>query len=232
MTACEEQGIGISALQASVLVVLLLGALAANFNWKWRSPPPAMDVMVFDRNLSPPKPQPKEPKTPTAKSQPAPKPTPKPEPRGAELGVKPNETKTKKPEPAPVPKPEEKPAPEPEPEPSDIRELLEEISETEQAAPDPELVDIYRNRIRSLIERYLRHPEGVPQDARVVLIVRLGTNGALNGDPVIDVSSNYPDYDVEAVRAVIFAQPFPMPTDPALLREFQELRLTIEPRKN
>ena len=126
---------------------------------------------------------------------------------------------------APTPE-EETPTPKPEAEP----EL--EIAE-EPSAPDPELIDIYRSRIKTLIERGLQTPSGIPSNARVVLLVRLGENGLLIGDPELIDSSGYPEYDKEAIRAIVFAQPLPVPSqDPKLMEEFRELRIDITPRES
>ena len=222
--SCEEQGVALSALQAAVLVAALLAVLLANFDLRWETPEPSIDVIVFNQDFSPlPLPQPEP--------EPKPEPLPEPEPTPAELGVKPEPepepAEEKPPEPLPEPKPE--PLPEPEPELADLNELLKQIEDAPSAAPDPELIDIYRLRIKSLIERHLRIPEGTPGDVRAVLLVRLLPSGNLEGDPVVEQSSGFPEYDTEAVRAVIFAQPYPMPADPAVLEALRELKLTVRP---
>ena len=234
--ACEEHGVKLSAAQAALCVALLLAALVANFDLDWESPSPAVDVIVFDQDFSPQPPVVKEKPEPEPEPEPKPEPKPeappKPEPTVAELGAEPEpkqEEKKVEPLPEPETKPLEETLPEPEPELADLSELIEELSETETAAPDPELIDIYRARIKSLIERHLRIPEDTPQDARAVVLMRLRPDGTLAGDPVVEVGSGHADYDSEAVRAVIFAQPYPMPADPAVLNALREIKLTIRP---
>lgn len=237
---CEERGVALSGVQAAAVMLLLLSVLSLNLQWRFERPEPTMDVVVFDQEFAAPKPpeelpQPKQIPIPKVEPPPPPpKPEKKPEKVQAELGTKPEpEEKKKEEEPPPEPEPEPEPAPEPTPEPEpvpDLSEIIEEIEAAEPPPPDPELIDIYRNRFRSLIERHLRTPEGVPADANVVLLVLLRKNGTLDGDPAVIESSGHPAYDNEAVRAVIFAQPYPMPREPVLLEEFRELRLSIQPR--
>lgn len=231
---CEESRIWLSGVQAAFATLLLLSLLSLNLQWHFERPPPTMDVLVFDQEFAQPKVPaelPKPPEIPKLKPlEPPPKPKPKPEKTQAELGTQPKEEE--KPPPKPDPEPEPEPVPEPEPAPDpEIPVPIDEIEGAELPPPDPELIDIYRNRFRSLIERHLRTPEGVPPDANVVLLVLLRDNGTLDGDPVIVEPSGHPAYDNEAVRAVIFAQPYPMPTEPSLLREFRELRLSVQPRE-
>lgn len=235
---CEERDVKLSAAQAAVAVGALLAALSLNFSWSWDRPSPPIDVILFNQDFAPqqepPKAleePPKEPDPPPPEPEPEVEEPPEPQQTVAELAVEPEPDVEEPPEEIPPPVPEPVPEPEPLPEPQidEISRLIDDLDDIEQPAPDPELIDIYRVRIKSLIERHLRIPENTPEDAKVVLLMRLRPGGNLDGDPTVEESSGYPAYDNEAVRAVIFAQPFPMPSDPAVLRALQEIKLTVRP---
>jgi colicin import membrane protein len=59
--------------------------------------------------------------------------------------------------------------------------------------------------------------------------ITLLPDGSLLDDPVLLKSSGIPAYDNAAARAILLAQPLPMPTDITLQREFRELKLSIRP---
>ena len=97
-----------------------------------------------------------------------------------------------------------------------------------------ELFGVYERRISRKIELYLNQPVGLPSDADIeaTILIRVDADGFLidGSEPVVWKTSGYPEYDTAAIRAVIQAQPLPMPKDePVLLEKFRELRLIVEP---
>ena len=90
----------------------------------------------------------------------------------------------------------------------------------------------YLGRIKKVIERHLQTPPSArgEEDLLVVVEVRLDTDGTLLGLPSVLESSDLPDYDEAAVRAVLKASPFDMPREPELLEEFRILTLHITPQ--
>ena len=97
-----------------------------------------------------------------------------------------------------------------------------------------ELFGVYERRISRKIEIYLNQPVGLPSDADIeaTILIRVDADGFLidGSEPVVWKTSGYPEYDTAAIRAVIQAQPLPMPKDePVLLEKFRELRLIVEP---
>ena len=95
------------------------------------------------------------------------------------------------------------------------------------------LLAIYIQRIRAQVSRYTSNPEGVPQDIKVVARVLLNRDGTLASMPTIVESSGNAAYDDQAMRAIIRAgqDGFPIPTEPELQSEFDELLLSISPRE-
>ena len=92
---------------------------------------------------------------------------------------------------------------------------------------------IYLGRIRAQIENRMDTPVELIGRKDVVVEVRvlLHADGELKGWPKVVRSSGFPDYDEEAVRAVIQAAPLLLPADePELLREFLQLNLRIRPK--
>ena len=95
------------------------------------------------------------------------------------------------------------------------------------------LRDIYLGRIRAQIENRMDTPAALVGREDVVVEVRvlLHSDGELKGWPKVIRSSGFPDYDEEAIRAVIQASPLLLPADePELLREFLQLNLRIRPK--
>ena len=94
------------------------------------------------------------------------------------------------------------------------------------------LQNSYIGRITQGIERHLQTPPSArgEEDLLVVVEVRLDTDGTLLGLPSVLESSDLPDYDEAAVRAVLKASPFDMPREPELLEVFRILTLHITPQ--
>jgi colicin import membrane protein len=100
----------------------------------------------------------------------------------------------------------------------------------QQAAAQARLVDEYKRRIAEKIKREIFEPPSLQGNPEVELRITV-----LPGGEVLDVrivrSSGQPLWDNAAQRAVIRAQPLPLPPDPALMREFRELNLKFRPKE-
>jgi colicin import membrane protein len=69
----------------------------------------------------------------------------------------------------------------------------------------------------------------VPESAEAIFKVTLLPDGMLMEDPVLIKSSGSPAYDDAAARAILSAEPLPVPTDVSLQKMFRELKLSIRP---
>jgi colicin import membrane protein len=90
-------------------------------------------------------------------------------------------------------------------------------------------VERYQDLIINKIRRKRKEVSDVPANAEAIFKVTLLPDGTLMDDPVLVKSSGYPAYDDAAARAILSAEPLPMPTDPALQQLFRELNLSIKP---
>lgn len=86
-------------------------------------------------------------------------------------------------------------------------------------------IDLIRNKIR----RKMKMVADVPDSAEAIFKVTLLPDGMLVDDPVLVKSSGYPVYDEAAARAILSAEPLPVPNDVSLQRLFRELKLSIKP---
>jgi colicin import membrane protein len=90
-------------------------------------------------------------------------------------------------------------------------------------------VDRYMDLIRSKIKRKMIMVADVPDTAEAIFKVTLLPDGSLLDDPVLVKSSGFPAYDDAAERAILSAEPLPVPNDVSLQKMFRELRLSIKP---
>lgn len=103
-------------------------------------------------------------------------------------------------------------------------EVRSEVSARTQAQ-----VDRYRDLIISKIRRKRKEVADVPKDAEAIFKVTLLPDGTLMDDPVLIKSSGFPAYDEAAERAILAAEPLPVPDDVSLQKTFRELKLSIRP---
>ncbi|MGH8601058.1 MAG: cell envelope integrity protein TolA, partial [Burkholderiales bacterium] len=96
----------------------------------------------------------------------------------------------------------------------------------EQAA----LIGEYKNRIKSKIRRYVLIPPSVKGNPQAVFDVVLIPGGQVLSATLVQ-SSGYPAYDDAVQRAILKAQPLPLPPDPSLFSNFRELRLEFRPQE-
>ncbi len=90
-------------------------------------------------------------------------------------------------------------------------------------------VDRYTSMIRSKIRRKIIKVADVPENAEVIYKVTLLPDGMLMDDPVLLKSSGIPAYDAAVARAILSAEPLPVPDDVSLQKMFRELKLSIRP---
>lgn len=90
-------------------------------------------------------------------------------------------------------------------------------------------VDRYRDLIINKIRRKRKEVADVPKDAEAIFKVTLLPDGMLMDDPVLIKSSGFPAYDEAAERAILAAEPLPVPDDVSLQQMFRELKLSIRP---
>lgn len=88
-----------------------------------------------------------------------------------------------------------------------------------------EYIDRIRNKVRSMI---IEPPglQGIPEAEFDVVLIPGGE--VLNAR--LRKSSGVPAYDAAVERAIMKAQPLPLPPDPAMFSKFRELRLVIRPK--
>lgn len=112
----------------------------------------------------------------------------------------------------------------------------EQVREAEQERVRAEIntatqvqVERYQNLIRNKIRRKMKAVPDVPESAEAIFTVTLLPDGMLMEDPVLVKSSGIPAYDAAAERAILSAEPLPVPTDVSLQKMFRELKLSIKP---
>lgn len=103
-------------------------------------------------------------------------------------------------------------------------QVREEVSVATQVQ-----VDRYTGMIRSKIRRKIIKLADVPENAEVIYKVTLLPDGMLMDDPVLLKSSGIPAYDAAVARAILSAEPLPVPEDVSLQKMFRELKLSIRP---
>ncbi len=109
------------------------------------------------------------------------------------------------------------------------RQAVQEQMRSEARAETQTQIDRYQNMIRNKIRSKMKKVADVPDSAEAVFAVTLLPDGMLMGDPALIKSSGFPAYDDAAERAILLAEPLPVPTDIALQKMFRELKLSIKP---
>lgn len=110
-----------------------------------------------------------------------------------------------------------------------IRTAEQERVRKEVAVATQVQVDRYTGMIRSKIRRKIIKVADVPENAEVIYKVTLLPDGMLMDDPVLLKSSGIPAYDEAVARAILLAEPLPVPEDVSLQKMFRELKLSIRP---
>jgi len=235
---------------ALALVMHLLFFALLVFGVAWQKHEPAAMVAELWSSLpappppkaepEPPKPQPKAEAKPVPKVEPKPAPKPVPKPDIALRDKKEKALKAKERELAEKKKREEQARQEAlkqqQAKEAEAMRLAREQDEAlrklaqSQAAAQAKLVDEYKRRIQEKIKRFVIEPPNLPKTAQVEFDVVL-----LPGGEVLSVklrkSSALATYDSAVERAILKAQPLPLPPDPAMFKYFRELNLIFRPEQ-
>ncbi|MDR2876178.1 MAG: TonB C-terminal domain-containing protein [Methylobacillus sp.] len=239
------------ALKAGVLALLVHAAfflvLVTSFNWKAALPLQVSDVQLWDSlpstaKSAPPeiKPEPK----PEPKIEPKPEPKPEAEETKADIALKKKqeeearkkEEALKKQQEAELKKQKEQEL---------IRQLSDDplakknakeeqknsasASNAAQSAAAKAEVGDYTARIRSKIFSWMNRQscgDAVPEYSISVL-----PTGQISGTPRLVKSSGIAACDDAAMRAIMQAQPLPLPPDPELFANFRDLRIPFKPEQ-
>ncbi|MGH8648180.1 MAG: cell envelope integrity protein TolA, partial [Burkholderiales bacterium] len=110
------------------------------------------------------------------------------------------------------------------------REQDEALRKIAQASAQARLVDEYKRRIADHIRRFIVEPPGLRNNPEVVYDVRVLTGGGVF-DVKLRKTSGQAAWDSAVERAIRRAEPLPLPPDPTLMREFQELNLKFRPKE-
>ncbi len=204
----------------------------------------------------PPKPDPKVEPPPQPKPEPPPEP---PEPK-AEIQIKPKppapevkkvaKEEPKKPDPALKAKEDDKKRKEA------LRKLQEDLlrddqpvdHEADKAVADAKaaaeakraaelqaassgLVDEYKARIVAKIKRYVNKQVCGSGKPELIFSITLMPTGEVSGNPRLSKSSSLPACDEAVERAILQAQPLPLPPQPELFSQFRDLNLKFRPNE-
>lgn len=259
MIRTHENPMALRAGALSVLVHgVLLALLLVSFNWKTVKPMNIAEVELWDSIPSPkpviepvpepPKPEPViEPEPPKPVIETKPEPVPEPE---AEIELK------KEPVKEPPPKKVEKPKPDPaikakEAEKKRLEELKKlqqqmladdqqqqhqsekteahEVSDKAAQVASAGEVDKYVARIQSKIRSKVNKQLCGAGNAELEFAIALMPTGEVNGNPKLLKGSGMDACDEAVERAILQAQPLPIPSEPDLFSQFRNLRLKFRP---
>ncbi len=102
----------------------------------------------------------------------------------------------------------------------------------QQASAQAKMVDEYKRRISDKIRRYVvKDPCAALGNPEIVFEAVLLPDGNTLQPPRIKRSSGSAACDDAVLRAVIRAQPLPLPPDPVLMAQFRELNLNFRPNE-
>lgn len=105
-------------------------------------------------------------------------------------------------------------------------EALRKVAQ-DQAAAQARLVDEFKRRIADRIRQKIIEPPGLQGNPRVEFDVILLPGGEVLGVK-LRKSSGSAAWDNAAERAILGAQPLPLPPDPRLFSQFRELHLPVQ----
>lgn len=101
----------------------------------------------------------------------------------------------------------------------------------QQAAAQAKIVDEYKRLIVEKVRRFIVLPPNVSDNAQVEFEVVMLPGGEVLGAKLKRSANSIPAYDSAVERAILKAQPLPLPPDPALMRQFRELNLVFRPKQ-
>lgn len=100
----------------------------------------------------------------------------------------------------------------------------------QQASAQAKVVDEYKRQISAKIRRFIVLPPNVSDAAQVEFEITVLPGGEVLGAKLKRSANSTPAYDAAVERAILRAQPLPLPPDPALMRQFRELNLVFRPK--
>ncbi|MGE5526645.1 MAG: TonB C-terminal domain-containing protein [Rhodospirillaceae bacterium] len=100
----------------------------------------------------------------------------------------------------------------------------------QQAAASQKMVDEYRRRISEKIKRFIVEPPNLNPKAEVEFDIVVIPGGEVLSAKLKRSTNSMPAYDSAVERAIMRAQPLPLPPDPALASQFRELNLVFKPK--
>lgn len=108
-----------------------------------------------------------------------------------------------------------------------LRKLAQQ--QAAQLAAQAKMIDEYKSRIRDKIKRFIVEPPSLNPNAQVEFDIVILPGGEVLSAKLKRSSNSMPAYDNAVERAILRAQPLPLPPDPALIREFREMTLRFWP---
>lgn len=240
------------ALALAVAVHLIFAAvLVFGVNWQTKEASPVMAELWSSLPASAPAPKPEPEPAPLPEPEPQPKPVPKPEPKLEQpKPVKADiELKDKKKEKEKKRKEEERKKAEAEKKLKDqvLKEQQDRLEAEQEALNKQRAAEAARqqmaaqaaaqrlmndaiSRISSHIRRFIIMPPDVAGNPQAEFEVSLIPTGEVL-NVKLSRSSGNPAYDNAVERAIRKASPLPLPTDPALVGRFRELKLKFRPNE-
>ena len=107
----------------------------------------------------------------------------------------------------------------------------QEALAAQAAAASARVVDEHKRRIIEKVRRFIVLPPNVSDSAQVEFEVVVLPGGEVLGAKLKRSSNSIPAYDAAVERAILKAQPLPLPAEPALMRQFRELNLVFRPKE-
>jgi colicin import membrane protein len=110
------------------------------------------------------------------------------------------------------------------------QEALNQQLQAQAAAGQSRLLDDYKGRIKAKIQGYIVLPPDIPGNPEAQFDVVLLPSGEVLSVK-LKKSSGHAAYDQAVERAILKAQPLPLPPEPALFANFRNLELRFRPRE-
>jgi colicin import membrane protein len=257
MIRARENPLALKAGVFSALVHgLFFMLLVMTFSWKNVPPMQVAQVELWDSLPQPkviePEPTPEPP--PPPKIEPEPEPAPPPEPK-AEIQIKPKppvpEVK-KPPKEKPKPDPALKAAEQAKKKAEDLKRLQQLLAQDDQQlqneaqqqeaknaadakraaetlAASSGVVDEYKAKIVAKIKRNVNKQVCGTGKPELVFAIAMMPTGEVSGNPRLVKGSGLPACDQAVERAILQAQPLPLPPQPELFAQFRDLNLKFRP---
>ncbi len=246
-TRINQQEKVISGAVAAGMHLMFLALLIFGVNWQKQVEPPVNIVDLWSSPSpvaeAPPAPEPTPPPAPPVEAKPEPKvpepaplkAAPKPETAKPDIAVKDKVEKEKRAaedKQKDAKKKEEEAQAAQKAQAAEAQRLVNEQAEAQRrvaeqaASAQAKLIADYKERIRAKIQRLVQMPPNIQGNPEAEFDVVLLPDGNPLGIKLKRSSGN-PAYDNAVERAILKAQPLPLPPDQALFRYFRELNLSF-----